>query len=93
MRTVVPCSTERAESITGYKVGGTSPFGTKTAIPIYMEETLAMADEEDEAELKPEDRTIWINGGGRGFLVSLKVGDLMQALSPALVNVAITKFV
>ena len=59
VKTVVPVSPEKAQKLTGYLVGGTSPFGVKTRIPIYAEKTIFDLTE------------IFINGGKRGFLVSL----------------------
>lgn len=59
VKMVVPVSPEKAQKLTGYLVGGTSPFGVKTRIPIYAEKTIFDLTE------------IFINGGKRGFLVSL----------------------
>lgn len=72
-----PTSPETAQKHTGYMVGGTSPFGTKIAMPIYMEESIASLEK------------IYINGGKRGYLVELSVQDLIRALKPIVVNVAI----
>jgi prolyl-tRNA editing enzyme YbaK/EbsC (Cys-tRNA(Pro) deacylase) len=60
-------------------VGGTSPFGTKRKMPVYMESTIADIE------------NIYINGGKRGFLVSMKTADLIRILKPKPVNVAIDK--
>lgn len=56
---VEPCKPEVANRHSGYLVGGTSPFGTKKAMPVYVESTILELDE------------IWLNGGRRGYLVSL----------------------
>lgn len=56
-KTVQPCAPERAQRLTGYMVGGTSPFGTKTKLPVYAERTIFDLPK------------IYINGGKRGFLV------------------------
>lgn len=60
VKTVVPVSPEKAQKLTGYLVGGTSPFGLKTKMPIYIEKTIFDLER------------IFINGGKRGFLVSLR---------------------
>ncbi|SOY56053.1 conserved hypothetical protein; putative nucleotide/oligonucleotide binding protein [Cupriavidus taiwanensis] len=58
-KSVQPCKPEVAQRHSGYLVGGTSPFGTKKRMPVYVEATvLALA-------------RIYINGGRRGYLVSL----------------------
>ncbi len=59
VKTIAPASPERANKLTGYLVGGTSPFGVKTKMPIYAEKTIF--------DLK----LIYINGGKRGFLISI----------------------
>lgn len=77
MKTVSPCAPEVAHRHSGYQVGGTSPFGTKKPIPVYIQRTIA------------EIPRIYINGGARGFLVSLSTQDLIRVLKPTLVDVAI----
>ncbi|WP_434777356.1 Cys-tRNA(Pro) deacylase [Neisseria sp. Ec49-e6-T10] len=72
---ITPTSAEQAHKWTGYLIGGTSPFGTKTNLPVYIEASILELD------------TIYINGGKRGFLVAISPKDL-QALNPVLVNVA-----
>ena len=74
---VAPCSPGTASRHSGYLVGGTSPFGTRHAMPVYMEETIL------------ELPKIYINGGRRGFLVGMSPGEVVRILSPALVRVAI----
>ena len=76
-KTVSPCAPDMAERHTGYTVGGTSPFGTRKPLPVFMEKTIADLDR------------IYINGGRRGFLVSLSTTDLIRVLSPALVEAAV----
>jgi Cys-tRNA(Pro) deacylase len=76
-KTVVPCAPEVAQKHTGYLVGGTSPFATRKTMPIYLERSVADLDR------------IYVNGGRRGFLVALNPRDLIGALSPALVDVAL----
>jgi Cys-tRNA(Pro) deacylase len=58
-KSVEPCAPEVAQRHSGYLVGGTSPFGTKRAMPVYVEKTIL------------ELERIYINGGRRGFLVGL----------------------
>ncbi|MDZ4183368.1 MAG: Cys-tRNA(Pro) deacylase [Desulfuromonadales bacterium] len=77
-RSVVPCTPEAANRHTGYLVGGTSPFGTKQSLPIYVEASILDLDR------------IYINGGKRGFLVALAPQDLVKLLKPTAVTVAIS---
>ncbi len=57
---VSPCSPDVAEKHTGYQVGGTSPFGTRKVLPVYVEESIL------------ELPRIYINGGKRGYLVGIE---------------------
>jgi Cys-tRNA(Pro) deacylase len=75
-KTVSPCAPDVAQRHTGYMVGGTSPFGTRKTLPIFMEKTIAELDR------------LYINGGRRGFLVSMAPADLIRVLSPTLVDAA-----
>jgi Cys-tRNA(Pro) deacylase len=77
VKTVAPCDPATAQKHTGYQVGGTSPFGTRKALPVYAENTIF------------ELPTIYINGGKRGFLVSLDPQDLRAVLAVKEVAVAI----
>jgi Cys-tRNA(Pro) deacylase len=77
-KTVTPCAPETAQKHTGYIVGGTSPFGTRKPLPVYVERSIADLDR------------IYINGGARGFLVSIAPSDLIRVLSPAFVDVGVT---
>ena len=76
-RTVTPCSPDVAQKHTGYMVGGTSPFGTRKKLPVFAERTIADLDR------------VYINGGARGFLVSLAAADLVRVLSPTLVDASL----
>lgn len=76
-KTVSPCAPDVAQKHTGYLVGGTSPFGTRKSMPVFLERTIAGLDR------------IYINGGRRGFLVALAPADLIRALSPTLVDAAL----
>ena len=77
VKTVTPSKPEVAQKHTGYLVGGTSPFGTRTQIPVYAEQTIF------------ELPLIYINGGKRGFLVSISPQVLRDVLEAKEVNVAI----
>ena len=59
VKSVEPCKPEIANRHSGYLVGGTSPFGTRRQMPVYVERSIL------------ELPRIWINGGRRGYLVSL----------------------
>jgi Cys-tRNA(Pro) deacylase len=76
-KSVAPCSPEVADRHSGYQVGGTSPFGLKRAMPIYVERSIL------------ELPRIYINGGARGFLVEISPADLARVLKPTPVQVAI----
>jgi Cys-tRNA(Pro) deacylase len=77
VKTVSPCDPKVAQKHTGYLVGGTSPFGTKKPLRIYIEKTII--------DLKK----IYINAGKRGLLAAISPNDLMKTLNPTAVNVAI----
>lgn len=76
-KTVQICKPPVADKHSGYQVGGTSPFGTRKAMPVYMERTILDLDR------------ILINGGSRGFLVAMDPKDAQRVLAPTLVEVAI----
>jgi len=76
-KTVLPCAPEVAQKHTGYLVGGTSPFGTRKSLPVYLERSIADLER------------IYVNGGRRGFLIALAPADLRRALSPTLVDCAV----
>jgi len=76
-KTVTPCAPDVAQKHSGYLVGGTSPFGTRKQMPVYMERTIAALDR------------IYINGGRRGFLIALAPADLVRALAPTPVDAAL----
>jgi Cys-tRNA(Pro) deacylase len=75
-KTVAPCAPDVADRHSGYQVGGTSPFGLRRAMPIYLQATVLDLP------------TIYINGGARGFLVSLDPSEVQRVLAPTLVDVA-----
>jgi Cys-tRNA(Pro) deacylase len=76
-KTVAPCSPEVADRHSGYQVGGTSPFGLRRAMPIYMQRTILDVP------------TIYINGGARGFLIAIDPKQAERVLAPTLVDVAV----
>jgi Cys-tRNA(Pro) deacylase len=73
---IEPCKPEVAQRHSGYQVGGTSPFGTKKKMPIYLERSILQLPK------------IYINGGRRGFLVCIDPKDLLK-LAPVLVAAAL----
>lgn len=75
-RSISPCTPDVANRHSGYQVGGTSPFGTRRKMPVYMEETIAGLP------------VIYINGGGRGFLIEMDPREMMRVLEPVPVRVA-----
>ena len=74
---IEPCKPEVAQRHSGYQVGGTSPFGTRKALPVYMERSIL------------ELPKAYINGGRRGFLLGLDAQELVRVLKPQLVDVAL----
>jgi Cys-tRNA(Pro) deacylase len=78
-KTISSCDPETATRHTGYVVGGTSPFGTRKPMPAYIERTIL------------ELPRVYINGGKRGYLVSMSPADLVRLLEPTPVSVAIDK--
>lgn len=70
VKAVHPCDPKTVEKHTGYKVGGVSPFGTKKALPLYMEESIAGLPR------------ILINAGRRGLLAEMSPAELIRVLQP-----------
>jgi Cys-tRNA(Pro) deacylase len=79
VKTVQPCSAETANRHTGYLVGGTSPFGTRKPLPVYVERTILDLPR------------IYINGGKRGYLVGIEPARMQALLDARPVSVAIDK--
>jgi Cys-tRNA(Pro) deacylase len=73
---VSPASADKANNLTGYIFGGTSPFGLKTKMPIYAEKTIFDLEK------------IYINGGKRGFLVEIEPKVLKEVLDVEEVEVS-----
>ena len=76
-KTVAPCDADTASRHTGYLVGGTSPFGTKKPLPVFLERSIADLER------------LYVNGGRRGFLVAMAPSDLVRVLTPTLVDAAV----
>jgi len=76
VKTIQPCNPETANRHSGYLVGGTSPFGMRRSLPMYMERSIASL------------ARIYINGGKRGYLVGMAPADVIAVLKPDLVDVA-----
>jgi len=76
VKTVQPCDPATAGKHTGYVVGGTSPFGSRKNLPVYIEETIL------------EIPRILINAGRKGLLADMDTRDLVRILSPRSVTVA-----
>ncbi|MEC5385249.1 Cys-tRNA(Pro) deacylase [Uliginosibacterium sp. H3] len=76
VKTITPCSPDTANRHSGYMVGGTSPFGTRKAMPVYMESSIL------------ELPKIYINGGKRGYLIGIAPQVVVNILKPELVSAA-----
>jgi len=77
VKSVEPCKPDVAQRHSGYLVGGTSPFGTKKAMPVYVEESVLALDR------------ICINGGRRGYLIGIAPAVLTELLAAEPVNCAL----
>ena len=76
-KSIEPCRPDVAQRHSGYLVGGTSPFGTRKTMPVYVEASVLALPR------------IWINGGRRGYLVSLEPRVLAELLGAQPVNCAL----
>ena len=74
---IAPCTPEVAQRHTGYQVGGTSPFGLRKPLPIFVERSIL------------ELPHLYINGGRRGFLVRIAPAELLRVLNPLPVSVVL----
>jgi Cys-tRNA(Pro) deacylase len=74
---VFPAKPEAAQRHSGYLVGGTSPFGTRKPMPVYLQRTVLDLPR------------IYINGGRRGYLLGMASAELTRVLAPVLVDVAL----
>jgi Cys-tRNA(Pro) deacylase len=77
VKAVHNCKPEVANRHSGYLVGGTSPFGTRKTMPVYVEQSILDLEQ------------IFINGGSRGFLLALAPTALVRALRPTAVAAAL----
>ncbi|MDD2899640.1 MAG: aminoacyl-tRNA deacylase [Desulfuromonadaceae bacterium] len=77
VKQIVPCTPDVAQKQSGYLVGGTSPFGIRHPMPVYMEGSISDLPR------------IYINGGKRGYLVGMEPSELVRVLKPHLVAVGI----
>jgi Cys-tRNA(Pro) deacylase len=73
---IEPCKPDVAQRHTGYQVGGTSPFGMRKNLPVFIERSIL------------ELPMIYINGGRRGFLLRIAPAELVRVLAPTPVDVA-----
>ena len=78
-KSIEPCQPEVAHRHSGYLVGGTSPFGTRKAMPVYIEESILALPK------------ILINGGRRGYLVGIAPAVCMQLLAARPVRCALAE--
>jgi Cys-tRNA(Pro) deacylase len=77
VKTVTPCRPEVAERHTGYLVGGTSPFGTRKVLPVYVQRTILEIDR------------VYVNGGRRGYLIAIVPQMFIDVLHATPVDVGI----
>jgi Cys-tRNA(Pro) deacylase len=77
VKRVLPCEAARAQRETGYMVGGISPLGSRTALPVYAEASVLDLP------------VIYLNGGKRGFLIAITPGDLRSVIDLTPVSVAL----
>ena len=76
-KSIEPCKPEVANRHSGYLIGGTSPFGTRKAMPVYVEQSILDLEK------------IYINGGRRGFLIGIEPQSLLTVLPCTPVNCAL----
>ncbi len=76
VKRIQPCLPAIADKHSGYQVGGTSPFGTRRVMPVYCEAGIADLPR------------IYINGGKRGYIISLQSADALRLLQPTLIAMA-----
>ncbi len=77
VKSIEPATPEGASKLTGYLVGGTSPFGTRSSMPVYVEQSILTLEK------------IYINGGKRGFLVEIDPKILTEVLNAVAADAAI----
>jgi Cys-tRNA(Pro) deacylase len=77
VKTIAPCAPAVADRHSGYQLGGTSPFGTRRAMPVYAARSIA------------ELPYLYINGGRRGYLVGMPASEMLRVLKPTLADIAV----
>lgn len=77
VKKIEPCTPEVANRHSGYLVGGTSPFGTRKRLPVYVEKSVLGL------------KRIYINGGRRGYLLAIDPAELLRSLGAKAVEVAL----
>jgi Cys-tRNA(Pro) deacylase len=77
VKQAIPCDANKAQRFTGYQFGGTSPFGTRNSLPVYVEKTIL------------DLQKIYINGGKRGFIIEINPNDLHKVLAITEIDAAI----
>jgi len=77
VKSVAPCAPDVADRHSGYQVGGTSPFGTRRRMPVYLQRTILDLP------------YLYVNGGRRGYLVGITPAELVRVLQPTVVDAAI----
>jgi Cys-tRNA(Pro) deacylase len=77
VKRIAPCKPETATRHSGYLIGGTSPFGTRKSMPVFLERSVLRLPR------------IYINGGRRGYLLGMDPNELTRVLAPTLVDVAL----
>ena len=77
VKRIEPCQPEAAQRHSGYQIGGTSPFGTRKSMPVYVERSILDLPR------------IYINGGRRGFLVGIDPQALVRVLKVTPVDAAL----
>jgi len=76
VKSIAPCAPATADRHSGYQIGGTSPFGTRRAMPVYMQRSIV------------ELPYVYINGGRRGYLVGMAPTEIVRVLKPVLAEIA-----
>ena len=76
VKAVSPCDPATADRHSGYQVGGTSPFGTRRNMPVYCQDSILQLPR------------IYINGGRRGYIISMTAAEMTRVLAPTPVSVA-----
>jgi len=76
VKSIAPCAPATADRHSGYQVGGTSPFGTRRAMPVYMQRSIV------------ELPYVYINGGRRCYLVGMAPTEIVRVLKPVLAEIA-----